>query len=87
MNVLFTDHSHSGRSLDRSLYNSLFRSPDSFRAIETHFRARLDPTHENRWFAMEAEWKLVGPQRRLVVKQARPYSFGSLPIPPDCREK
>jgi hypothetical protein len=56
------------------------------RAIETHFRPRLDPTGANRWFAMESEFKLVGPERRPVLKQARPYSFGLATIPVDCRE-
>ena len=41
---------------------------------------------ENRWFAMDIELKLVGLQRDLMVKQARPYSFGSAQIPADCRE-
>lgn len=56
------------------------------RSIETHFRARLDPSGSNRWFAMESEFKLVGPERRPVLKQARPYSFGQATIPVDCRE-
>jgi hypothetical protein len=56
------------------------------RAIETHFRPRLDPTGANRWFAMESEFKLVGPERRPVLKQARPYSFGLATVPIDCRE-
>jgi hypothetical protein len=55
-------------------------------AIHNHFRARLDPTHANHWFAMDIEWKLVGPERQLVVKQARPYSFGRAEVPKDCRE-
>ena len=35
---------------------------------------------------MESEFKLVGPQRALILKQARPYSFGAALIPVDCRE-
>jgi hypothetical protein len=35
---------------------------------------------------MQIEWKLIGPERRLLVKQARPYSFGTLEMPGDCRE-
>jgi Pyruvate phosphate dikinase, AMP/ATP-binding domain/Lamin Tail Domain len=58
----------------------------TIRAIDTHFRERLDPTHANRWFTMESEWKLVGPERALIVKQARPYAFGAATIPVDCRE-
>jgi hypothetical protein len=35
---------------------------------------------------MQIEWKLLKPDRTLLVKQARPYTFGSLEIPQDCRE-
>jgi hypothetical protein len=55
-------------------------------AVHTHFQERLDPEHRNRWFTMESEFKLVGPSRTLVLKQARPYSFGPVQIPADCRE-
>ena len=54
--------------------------------IETYFQRELDPEVENRWFAMDIEFKLVGSDRTLVVKQARPYSFGSSHQPADCRE-
>lgn len=54
-------------------------------AIHQHFRAWLDPQHENRLFAMQIEWKLIGPERQLLVKQARPYNFGDLDAPTDCR--
>ena len=56
------------------------------RAAHEHFRARLDPEGKNRWFALEFEFKLVGPERRMVIKQARPYAFGAAAIPADCRE-
>ncbi|HEY0706755.1 MAG TPA: lamin tail domain-containing protein [Polyangia bacterium] len=56
------------------------------RSIELHFRGRLDPRNENPWFAMESEFKLIGPERRPIIKQARPYSFGRADIPVDCRE-
>jgi hypothetical protein len=56
------------------------------RAITDHFRAVLDPDRKNRWFAMEVEFKLVDDARTLVIKQARPYSFGNAEIPADCRE-
>jgi hypothetical protein len=55
-------------------------------AAHEHFRARLDPLAQNRWFAIEFEFKLVGPERRLVIKQARPYGFGAADVPADCRE-
>jgi hypothetical protein len=35
---------------------------------------------------MDIEWKLVGPERQLVIKQARPFSFGRADVPTDCRE-
>ena len=54
--------------------------------IEAHFQEALDPNEENRWFAIDAEFKLVGDDRNIIIKQARPYSFGSTPVPEDCRE-
>ena len=58
----------------------------ALRAVHDHFRPLLDPGEENRWFAMELEFKLVGPDRQLHVKQARPHSFGEPEIIADCRE-
>jgi hypothetical protein len=55
-------------------------------SIHEHFRPLVDPKGENRLYAMQIEWKLIGPERRLLVKQARPYSFGTLDVPSDCRE-
>lgn len=55
-------------------------------AVHEHFRARLDPSGANRWFAMDLEVKLVGDARDVVIKQARPYSFGRFERPNDCRE-
>ncbi|WP_437521833.1 PEP/pyruvate-binding domain-containing protein [Sorangium sp. So ce726] len=55
-------------------------------AVHAHYRPLVDPKGENRLYAMQIEWKLIGPERRLLVKQARPYSFGTLEAPGDCRE-
>jgi hypothetical protein len=44
--------------------------------IHEHFRPLVDPEKQNSWFAMDIEFKLMGPERQLVIKQARPYSFG-----------
>ncbi len=55
-------------------------------AIHNHFEPLLDPEGMNRWFAMEIEFKFVGAGRDLLVKQARPYSFGQSDVPSDCRE-
>ncbi len=55
-------------------------------SIHTHFRSLVDPLNENHLYAMQIEWKLIGQERRLLVKQARPYSFGNLDAPTDCRE-
>ncbi|MFC1610747.1 lamin tail domain-containing protein [Myxococcota bacterium] len=89
-----------GRS-PRLVYHAYSNLPDSIpvlseekvemtactlRAIHNHFRPILDPESKNRWFAMDIELKLVGPGRTLVVKQARPYTFGNAQIPTDCRE-
>ena len=43
----------------------------------TIHRPLLDPNKTNDRFAMDIEFKIVGDDRELVVKQARPYSFGS----------
>ncbi|HKU44088.1 MAG TPA: PEP/pyruvate-binding domain-containing protein [Polyangiales bacterium] len=56
------------------------------RAVHDYFQLQLDPMGENRWFAMDVEIKLMGPERRIVFKQARPYSFGRMERPADCRE-
>lgn len=54
--------------------------------IHETFRPLLDPEGLDPWFAMEIEFKLMGPERRLAIKQARPHSFGR-PAPfRDCRE-
>jgi hypothetical protein len=45
--------------------------------IHDHFRSVLDPDEQVSWFAIDIEFKLMGPERRLVIKQARPYSFGA----------
>lgn len=55
-------------------------------AVHDHFQELIDPELENRWFAMDIEFKLVGADRNLVVKQARPYSFGSAEPAPGCIE-
>jgi hypothetical protein len=55
-------------------------------AIHNHFQDLLDPTHANRWFAMDMEVKLVGDGRSVVFKQARPFAFGRTAQPSDCRE-
>ena len=55
------------------------------RAIHDAFQTILDPERENRFFAMDIEFKLVGDERELVVKQARPYDVGNAEVPADCR--
>ena len=60
------------------------------KVITDHFRPLLDPEHKQPWFAMEVEFKLMATAtggKRLVIKQARPYSFGRADIPADCRER
>ncbi len=55
------------------------------RAIHWYFQPLIDPLGENPWFAMDIEFKHLGPERRLLIKQARPYSFGAAEVPADCR--
>lgn len=54
--------------------------------VHLSFRPLLDPGREDPWFAMEVEFKFLGPERRLLLKQARPHSFGRAPAFSDCRE-
>lgn len=54
--------------------------------IHRHFRPLLDPEGADPWFAMEIEFKLLYPSRRLIVKQARPHAFSGFDIAGDCRE-
>jgi hypothetical protein len=58
----------------------------ALQAVHEHFRPLLDPQAANPWFSMEIEFKLIGPDRQLHVKQARPHSFGTPEIIRDCRE-
>jgi len=58
----------------------------ALQAVSNHFRPLLDPVAANPWFAMEIEFKFMGPSRQLLVKQARPHSFGHREIIADCRE-
>jgi len=44
--------------------------------IHSAFRPLIDPEEKNPWFAVDIEFKFIGPSRQLVIKQARPYSFG-----------
>jgi hypothetical protein len=46
----------------------------------------LDPEAQDPWFAVEAEFKLLGDERRLLIKQARPHAFSGFEILEDCRE-
>ena len=55
-------------------------------AIQRHFRALLDPNGQDRWFTIETEFKFLGEERQLLIKQARPYKMPPLDIPNDCRE-
>lgn len=55
-------------------------------AIHDHFRPKLDPGFENRWFAMEIEFKFLDGDRELLIKQARPHSFGAETFSADCRD-
>ncbi len=55
-------------------------------SVHEHYKPLVDPEGENRLYAMQIEWKLMGSERRLLIKQARPYSFGAIDVPSDCRE-
>jgi pyruvate phosphate dikinase-like enzyme len=58
----------------------------ALRAVHQAFEPLLNPAGNNPWFAMEVEFKLIGAERRLLIKQARPHSFGAATSFGDCRE-
>jgi len=76
--VPFVYHDRSSFSPDRPLLSGGEAAAIScnLEAIERHFRPLLDPLRSNPWFAVDIEFKLMGAGRALVIKQARPYSFG-----------
>ncbi|XYH99505.1 PEP/pyruvate-binding domain-containing protein [Sorangium sp. So ce1128] len=81
-------HARSSLSRGRDVlsFPEIQRLGCALESIHAHYRPLVDPEGENRLYAMQIEWKLIGPERRLLVKQARPYSFGALAVPGDCRE-
>jgi hypothetical protein len=58
----------------------------AMRAIVDHFRPIIDPESTDPYFTMDLEFKFLGNERQLLIKQARPYSFGSWSDPGDCRD-
>jgi hypothetical protein len=56
----------------------------ALRQIHKHLHPIVDPLEENPWYTIEIEFKLIGDERNLMVKQARPYSFGKVEIPDEC---
>jgi len=58
----------------------------ALRAVHNHFRPLLDPLRQNRYFAMQVEWKLERGTRAVVIKQARPQPFDPGGLPTDCRD-
>jgi hypothetical protein len=58
----------------------------ALRTVHEVFEPLLNPDGGNRWFAMEVEFKFLGPERQLLIKQARPHSFGTAASFEDCRE-
>jgi len=58
----------------------------ALRTVHEVFQPLLDPMGEDAWFGMEVEFKFLGPERRLLIKQARPHSFGTPTPYGDCRE-
>jgi hypothetical protein len=82
----YTARSSLSRGLDVLAFAEIQNLACALESIHLHFQPLVDPEQQNRLYAMQIEWKLMGPERRLLVKQARPYSFGGLDVPQDCRE-
>jgi hypothetical protein len=58
----------------------------ALRTVHDAFQPLLDPDGQDPWFAMEVEFKFLGRDRQLLIKQARPHSFGRPAPYTDCRE-
>jgi hypothetical protein len=58
----------------------------ALRTVHELFEPLLNPDASNPWFAMEVEFKFLGSGRQLLIKQARPHSFGRPTLFGDCRE-
>jgi len=58
----------------------------ALRSIHDIYNPLLNADGQNHWFAMEVEFKFYGPDRKLLIKQARPQSFGRSATFSDCRE-
>jgi hypothetical protein len=84
--VDYQAHSSLSRGRDVLSFAEIQGLGCALESIHEHFRPLVDPLGENQLYAMQIEWKLIGQERRLLVKQARPYSFGDLDAPRDCRE-
>lgn len=72
-------HTHSSFSPDQPVMTleEIEALSCNLTQIHDHFRSVLDPEQKVSWFAIDIEFKLMGPEHRLVIKQARPYSFGA----------
>ena len=82
-----TYHSNSSLIEDPVITSSEIRELScALDAVQEYFRDVLDPQGLDRWFTIETEFKFLGPERTLLLKQARPYKLGRLDIPNDCRE-
>ena len=81
-----TYHSHS------SIVQGAVTTPQEIRAlacainaVQNHFEGLLNAEGDDPWFTMESEFKFLGAQRTLLIKQARPYPVGDVNIADDCR--
>jgi len=58
------------------------------RQVHDHFRPIIDPTGSDDYFAMDIEFKFLGPSAKdLIIKQARPYTFAQVEQFSDCRTR
>lgn len=58
----------------------------ALRTVHQVFQPLIDPGGADPWFGMEVEFKFLGPERQLLIKQARPHAFGTPKVTGDCRE-
>ncbi|MGC4066049.1 MAG: PEP/pyruvate-binding domain-containing protein [Polyangiaceae bacterium] len=83
-----TEYSRSSLGLGQSVMSQaeVEDAACAAQAVVNHFSPLLDPEQRNAYFTMDMEFKLLGANRTLLLKQARPYSFGSWEDPGDCRQ-
>ncbi len=89
--LMYQSESSMVEALDRQSEHVLSESEAkelacAMASIHAWFKPLLDPDNENSYFTMESEFKFIGEERQLLIKQARPHTFASAESVGDRRE-